>query len=733
MYAFAAYLPDPIIYEDVGGVPQGALTCYIINHKHKMATLEKIRNKSVLLFVIIIVALLASILGDFLTSGRTYFGSPTTVAKAGDVSVDYQAYQNRISEISEQNQRNGRNLSSDAVAAEALNSLISEGLMSREYERLGITVTDAELNEAMFGANQSPMAAQLIANLSGALGLTTPDAHAVYNAVSNPAAYDITQDDAQQISAMLRQTETELTNQMIAQKFGRLVSGLFTYNKLDARNTYDNIATTRRVAYAVKDASAVANDEVEFSDADVQALWNSRRQEYAIDEERRQVDYIYVRIEPSQADRVAAANAVENAVLGLSTTEGLDAVAGDSRFVVETASVPLAQISDRALKQFVDTASVGSAAVVSRSSEEYTIAKLTGITMGIDSINVSMAQLANPAASADSIVSAINGGSTVASLMATGEVQGQDSVWGNLQAPGIEEKLRNALTDATVGRAFAFTDTVAGNPVTVIYKVNRRHAPVKFYDFAVATYTVDPSQETITDLSDRLRTYVSANSSASEFSANSSESGYPMLSDEVGNSSVRIGNADDSRRFVKWVMEAREGQVSPVFQDDKQTYLIALAVSDIYDDYRPYDSPRVYPQLQAEALEAKKADKLMEKYNGRGTDLASYAQAMETEIAEGDVNVNSPVLLNLGIGENEIAGAIAGTAQGKFAGPIKGNHGIMVFEVREVNTANRPFTEDEYGQLFLRNYTPLRNPQLLLLGKNKVDNRSLNFVSNPAE
>ena len=43
-----------------------------------MATLEKIRSKSVLLFVIIIVALLAFILGDFLTSGRTYFGSGTT-------------------------------------------------------------------------------------------------------------------------------------------------------------------------------------------------------------------------------------------------------------------------------------------------------------------------------------------------------------------------------------------------------------------------------------------------------------------------------------------------------------------------------------------------------------------------------------------------------------------------------------------------------------------------------
>ena len=55
-----------------------------------MATLEKIRNKSVLLFVIIIVALLAFILGDFLTSGRTYFGDPTTVAKAGGQKVEYQ-------------------------------------------------------------------------------------------------------------------------------------------------------------------------------------------------------------------------------------------------------------------------------------------------------------------------------------------------------------------------------------------------------------------------------------------------------------------------------------------------------------------------------------------------------------------------------------------------------------------------------------------------------------------
>lgn len=45
-----------------------------------MATLEKIRSKSVLLLIIIGVALLAFVIGDFFTSGRTLFGTGTTVA-----------------------------------------------------------------------------------------------------------------------------------------------------------------------------------------------------------------------------------------------------------------------------------------------------------------------------------------------------------------------------------------------------------------------------------------------------------------------------------------------------------------------------------------------------------------------------------------------------------------------------------------------------------------------------
>ena len=57
-----------------------------------MATLEKIRSKSVLLIVIIGVALLAFIVGDALTNSRNLFGDHTTV----ELLQFYGRYENQM-------------------------------------------------------------------------------------------------------------------------------------------------------------------------------------------------------------------------------------------------------------------------------------------------------------------------------------------------------------------------------------------------------------------------------------------------------------------------------------------------------------------------------------------------------------------------------------------------------------------------------------------------------------
>ncbi|MDE5554211.1 MAG: SurA N-terminal domain-containing protein, partial [Muribaculaceae bacterium] len=116
-----------------------------------MATLEKIRSKSVLLFVIIIVALLAFILGDFLTSGRTYFGSGTAVAEAKGKKIDYTLYQQQMERAQEQSRNYNNNVDADELSQNVIQGLIGQELLKQEYEDLGIRVSDNEISEAMTG------------------------------------------------------------------------------------------------------------------------------------------------------------------------------------------------------------------------------------------------------------------------------------------------------------------------------------------------------------------------------------------------------------------------------------------------------------------------------------------------------------------------------------------------------------------------------------------------------
>lgn len=694
-----------------------------------MATLEKIRNKSALLFVIIIVALLAFILGDFLTSGRSYFGHPTTVAKAGSATVEYQDYQNRMSQVGEQMRQQGREVSNDVLSQNVIQAIITEQLFKNECADLGITVTDAELTEAMTGVNQHPAAAQMIMYIAQQLNLPEASAASVYDAMQNPGKYSLPAQVADQLRQVWTNTEKQVEDNILQQKFNSLVGGLYTYNKVDAKAYYDDNAATRTIAYVSTDASTLADTDVEFSDADIEAYWKERKQNFRLDEPLVEVNYIYVPIEPSQADRVAAQQEVENAIAGLRTSEGTDAVATNSKFNVTTAKNALRALRDDVLRDSVKANQPGYAFLYARNNNNYTIVKILSRSEGIDSINISMMQ-ATPDTDLDSIANAINAAKSDFAAFNSDNAQGRDSIWANLENAGLQTALRNRLATAKVGEAFVNTDTIQGQPVSVIYRVNARHSAVPFCELATIEYTVDPSQETLTQLSSDLRTFISNNSSADEFTANAGNAGYSILTDQVGASSTGIGNARESRKFVKWALEADKGQVSPLLQDDRQSYLIAMAVMNEYDDYMPWSCNAVKNQLRAQAFNAKKADKLMEKFAGKASDLKGYAEVLGKEIEHGNVNIMSPSLLNIGLNESALHGAIAAAEKGEFKGLLKGNRGVLAFEVEAVNTENRPFDEADYGMRFFQAYGIGRTQNILplLLGNETIENRSLNFV-----
>ena len=696
-----------------------------------MATLEKIRSKSVLLFVIIIVALLAFILGDFLTSGRTYFGSGTTVAEAAGAKVDYNAYQARLSQLSEQYQAQGRQFDNDRMSQNVIQELLVEQLLNNEYDRLGITVTDAELTAAMTGEMPHPAAARFIGGLSQQLGLPAPSGTAVFDAMQNPAKYGLTPEIGNQIQNAWAATESDVEAAMKSEKFNRLIAGLFGANKLDAKAVYDDGANSATIAYATK-ALSTASD-VEVSDDEVRAVWQNDKENYRLNEESRAIEYVLVNIEPSQADRLAGQQEVENALVALNSTPGTDGVSASTRFLVNRVEAPASQITDRGLKTFADTAAVGTAAIISHANDSYTLAKLIDKKANIDSIQVSYLMAQSPEL-LDSALAAVRGGATMASLSDGATMQGVDSAWTSLGG-GFPEALAERLTNATVGEAFAYTDSIQGQQAAGIYRVERRHAPVPFYDLAVIEYTIDPSNETLTQLTTDLNTFLSANSSAADFSANAAESGYTAMPAMVSASTPLVGNVPDSRGAVKWAMEARKGQVSPSFQDNKQTYIMAIAVKDIYDgDYLPFTAPAVNNALRQQALAKKRGEALVGQYSGKANDVAGYAAAMDTKVDTVAVVFSQAMVPGIGFNESAIQGAVAAAKKGALVGPVAGNNAVIVFQVLDTKSEGRPYNYEEYAARFnqtlgINHFTPLQ----LLLGKDKVKNHSLNFVQSAVQ
>ena len=214
-----------------------------------MATLEKIRSKSVLLLVIIAVALLAFILGDFLTSGRSFFSNSTTVAEVGNsklfgnTKININEFQRRLEEASQQAQAQGRKYDSAVLQQQVLTQMISEALFNEEMDRLGIKVTDAELSDAMLGQN----AGYLNSMVQQQYGVES--AAQLHDMAFNPSKYQLDADQAARLRAIWIDLEKNIEEQLRGQKLQTLFMGTLVANDLDAKALYDENASTAHILY----------------------------------------------------------------------------------------------------------------------------------------------------------------------------------------------------------------------------------------------------------------------------------------------------------------------------------------------------------------------------------------------------------------------------------------------------------------------------------------------------
>lgn len=442
-----------------------------------MATLEKIRSKSVFLLVVIGVALLAFIIGDFFTSGRTLFGTGTTIAKVGNQKIDVQEFQRRVEQANQQAQNSGQKIDQAVLQQQVLNSLVNEKLFKQELEDLALVVTDSELSDAMLGSG-SAYVDRMVQSQTGIESAAT-----LHDMAFNPVKYGLDQSQAAQLQGFWMMLETQVEQSLLQQKFQNLFGGTLVANQLDAKALYDENASTAHVAYVQKPFSALSNDNYVVTEDEVRKEWEKNKEMYRLPEEVRSISYINIDIAPSSEDVVAAEQRVESAIAALREKEGVEGVADMTDFVVNRQKSALGSIRDNQLKRFADTASVGEAALVSRVGNDFVLAKMIGRSNEVDSINLDYIAVAGDAAMLDSLVNALNNGASVAELKNNPNVQNaQDSMWVSAIDPQMSA-LKDVLLSQNTG--VYFTPDTAATQGGRIFRVNRRKAPVSVIDYAL--------------------------------------------------------------------------------------------------------------------------------------------------------------------------------------------------------------------------------------------------------
>lgn len=684
-----------------------------------MSTLEQIRQRPVLIISILGVALLLFILTAVDRPGELFTDSHT-VAKVDGEKIDYLEFQKRVEQQQEQMQQRGyTNVDVAQVQEYVLQQMVNESLLKKEFERLGLTVTDNELSQAMLGATPSPYVQQMVQSMG------IPSAQLLYEAAFNPTKSGVTPEQAPQFQSAWAELEKNTEEMMLQQKFMALFAGTLTANKLDAKALYEDNATTSTILYAKKDLSTLKDADFTPTDAEINDLYNQEKNRYRINEKQVVISYIAVDVVPSTDDLAAAQREVEDAIVGLRMNEGTDAVASNGKFYVNRVSATEASLAP-ALKKAVPSMAKDSVAMISFIDNQYTIAKLLDVTTSIDSVLVDVAFI-NETADADSVIARLNTGASKID-MGDAIAQSQDSMWVSLLDPGIAQ-FKDQIATAETGSYFK----PEGGQNGMTMRVRSRKAPVAVYDVAEITYDVVPSNATIQKLNGDLRKYLADNSTAAKFTSEATKAGYSALSAVVTPSTLSINGLQESRGAAKWALDAKKDQVSGVFNNDRDSRLLAVAVNDVYDGkFVPATNETVRNYLTNKVMNRKKAEKLIADYNGKGKSVAEYAAAMQVKADTTQVTFGQPYVRNFPMYESALQANVAVAKKGELVGPVALNQSVVVFTVTDVTAPSREFDYKNDAMVFNQREGVAsfqRTLPAVLLGNKKVENKIQKFYS----
>lgn len=719
-----------------------------------MTALGKIRSKGILLIIIIGLGLFAFIAEEAFRSCNGIKGQNSQ--QIGEVlgeKIYVQDFQKLLEEYQDAMKLTMRtdNLSEDQLNQlkdQVWQQLVSERVMKEDCKKLGLTVTEDELQNVLNdGTNQlltqTPFVNQQTGRFDVSILKQFIDAYRKAEASNN----------IQQLDQMRPAynywlfVEKNLRTQLLAQKYQSLLANCVLSNKVEAKMAFNEENEEAQIQLASIAYNTIKDADIKVTDEELKAKYEELKPAFRQQQETRDVKMVDVQVKASATDRAQLQKDMAGYQKQLAEAADPTQVVSKSGSMIQYIGLP---VSGKAFQQYPDIASkidsmaVGTTGVVENTKDNtYNIVRILSRTELPDSVEFRQIQVGGKTleaarASADSIQKALAAGGD---FQAIAKRYGQDSTttWftGAMyeQASTMSQDNR-AYIEALLNGAVGSTQNIELTQGNVVIQVLNRKAMKSKAVAAVIKKEIRFSDNTYSKAYNRFSQFVTqSQASLADLQKHATKFGYTVQDlNDFATSSHTVGNVGGSgiRDAIKWIFEAKEGQVSQLFEAGKENdHLLVLCMTKIHPQgYRPWDDAQVKEILKREVIRDKKAEMIMAKLKGVNSIAAAQAKGAKVSTVN-QITFAAPAFIQAtGAAEPALSGAVAATAQGKFcSAPVKGNAGVYVFQVVKKQMRPAKYNEEQQIQMcrqramqYMGNFM-----QDLVFGAGVVDNRYLFF------
>lgn len=686
-----------------------------------MVTLNTLRTRGgVIVSIVIGIALLAFLLGDFSSAGNMMQSRKMRVGEIDGNKIGQLEYAEQVDYLTQvQQMMTGREALSDEEQQQVQNfawdNLLNKYVLEPGFEDAGLIISDAEQRDMVDGTYLSPVVTSTFVNPN--TGVYDPQMLRAF--VSN-----LDQDATGKASQVWNYMKAQMVKQRVFAKYVNLVSKGMYITSLEVEQGVQNANNLSNIAYIVKDYASIPDSTVTVSESEVRKYYNDHKRAFR-QTASREIEYVVFDVLPSKEDYAAvekqvneiatefaaAENPFQFASLN-SQTQPLNRYLSENQLNGEMAAYAFGPDSKTMYGPKLD-------------NDVWTMARVADVKMIPDSVGARHILVsADKQATADSILNALKGGASFAELSDKYSIDQQAKQNGGdlgiFQPEQMVEEFSQAVIDNNVGDYFEVKTRFGIH----IAQVTSKSTPVKKVLLAVITQKVEPSEATQQTVYGKVSQFIAAaNGSAENFEKAVTDNALSKRVARIYNTERNINGMENSREVVRWAFTAeKKGEVSPVTEVDGN-YVVALLTGINEDGIAPLST--VSQSIASLLRQQIKAQMLSDTLSG-GSSLEAVAQKCGAEVKTAtDIDFNS-FFVNDGVGaEPALIGAVSAVAPGKLSKPVKGFAGVYLFDVTDRRAADNVTPESERARLesMAQSYLSERVSQVLVEGANVKDYR----------